>query len=126
MHNTEHFSYNELKCKCGCNRMAIPQPFLDKLEELRTAFNKPLTISSGYRCPKHNALVSSTGSTGPHTEGAVDIPVSGADAHKLLHLAMMIGFSGIGLKQKGPLGSRFIHLDDLPPNTHLRPRVWTY
>lgn len=123
---TKHFSRNELKCKCGCDRMEIPQPFLDKLEDLRNAFDKPMIITSGYRCPRHNADVSETGDAGPHTVGAVDIAVSGADAHKLLQLAFLVGFTGVGIKQKGPFAARFIHLDDMPPTTHPRPRVWTY
>lgn len=123
---SRHFSFKELVCKCGCGRMEIPQAFLAKLEELRLAYNKPMIVSSGYRCPRHNAAVSSSGGTGPHTAGAVDIAVSGADAHRLLQMACLVGFAGIGIKQHGPFSGRFIHLDDLPPTTHPRPRLWTY
>lgn len=123
---TKHFSLNELKCKCGCGRMELSPAFLAKLEELRVAYGKPMIITSGFRCPRYNALISATGDTGPHTVGAVDIAIAGPDAYTLLQLAMLIGFSGIGLRQKGPFPSRFIHLDDLPPTTHPRPRVWTY
>lgn len=123
---TEHFSMAELECKCGCGRMEVPKGFLDKLEELRAAYGKPMIITSGYRCPKHNNAVSASGFDGPHTLGAVDIAVSGADAHELLQHAFMIGFTGIGIKQKGHLLSRLVHLDDLPVHIHPRPRVWSY
>ena len=123
---TKHFSRAELQCKCGCGRMEIPAELLRKLEELREAFARPMIVSSGYRCPRHNAAVSNTGNAGPHTMGAVDIAVAGADAHRLLHLAFLVGFTGIGIKQKGPFPGRFIHLDDLPVSIHPRPRVWSY
>ncbi|MEO5330361.1 MAG: D-Ala-D-Ala carboxypeptidase family metallohydrolase, partial [Magnetococcus sp. THC-1_WYH] len=54
---------------------------MDRLENLRREFNRPMPVSSGYRCPMHNARVSKTGFSGPHTTGqAVDIVISGEDA----------------------------------------------
>jgi len=122
---TPHFSLKELRCRC-CGRMGIDQAFLDRLEDMRVAFDRPMIIGSGYRCPDYNARVSTTGRTGPHTIGAVDVLISGAEAHRLLHMALMIGFNGIGVKQHGPMAGRFIHLDNLPGHNHPRPRVWTY
>jgi uncharacterized protein YcbK (DUF882 family) len=113
-----------LACSC-CGARGMADAFLDRLDVLRLAFGKPLSISSGYRCPKHNAAVSSSGPNGPHTTGcAVDIPVSGADAYRLVQLATAQGFRGIGIAQKGAAGTRFIHLDDLDGPT--RPRIWSY
>ena len=124
---TPHFKMAELRCKCGCNQAPMDQAFMAKLEDLRLSMNQPLVISSGYRCPAHNAAVSHTGEAGPHTSGcAADIAISGPDAHRLLLLAMHIGFSGIGVGQRGATAGRFIHLDDLPSTTHPRPRVWSY
>jgi hypothetical protein len=38
-----------------------------------------------------------------------------------------LGFTGIGIKQKGPGLSRFVHLDMiLPAGRHPRPRLWSY
>ena len=90
-------------------------------------YNKPMRITSGYRCSKHNAKISKTGLTGPHTTGhAVDISVSGEDAHLFLGLAFSFGFMGVGIKQSGQWSGRFIHLDDLELQEAPRPRVWTY
>ena len=122
---TSHFSYAELVCKCGCGRMETDPAFLAKLEDLRVAFGKPMTVTSGYRCPRHNAEVSHTGTAGPHTIGAADIAVSGEDAYTLVQLAMACGFSGIGIKQSGDFPGRFVHLDNLPFSWP-RPRIWTY
>lgn len=118
-----HFSKAELSCRCGCG-MLPSQSFMDKIEILRVACGFALPVSSAARCPAHNALVSSTGSTGPHTTGrAIDLSVSRENAYKVLKTAMEMGcFTGIGIKQKGE--GRFIHLDDLTGVG--RPTIWSY
>lgn len=99
--------------------------YLYMLNKLREEFGKPMIVSSGYRCPAYNARLSSSGRAGPHTTGkAVDIVVSGSDAHRLIGLAIKHGFSGIGVSQKGKMSRRFVHIDNL--NTALRPWVWSY
>lgn len=99
--------------------------FIARLDALRDAVNAPLVISSGYRSPQYNKAVSSTGDNGPHTTGrAVDIQCRGAVAHRVLLRAPALGFTGIGVSQKG--GSRFIHLDDLEAPQYPRPTVWSY
>jgi zinc D-Ala-D-Ala carboxypeptidase len=109
--------------------MLPKQDFMDQVETLRVMYGKPLRVTSAARCPEYNAKVSSTGRTGPHTTGrAIDFAVSGSDAFKLLALALsMPGFSGIGVQQKGPHASRFLHFDDLT-NTPGQPRpfIWGY
>ena len=122
---TPHFQAAELECRCGCG-MLPAQDFMDKVEGLRVAYGRPLSGSSAARCPAHNAKVSGTGRTGPHTTGrAIDLRVSHADAWHLLSLAMRYGFTGVGVQQKG--GGRFLHLDDLPnAEGQPRPTVWSY
>ena len=119
-----HFSKQELQCPC-CGQSKMDLDFIDKLEQLRAAFNAPMRLSSAYRCPAHNEQVSHTGKRGPHTTGkAVDVLVSGQNAHRLLTLALELGFTGIGISQKGEHGKRFVHLDMLEGQT--RPWVWSY
>jgi uncharacterized protein YcbK (DUF882 family) len=100
--------------------------FVEKLDNLREKYGHPLIVSSGYRCPKHNKDVGTTGENGPHTTGhAVDFLIDGAPAMELLELVLCDGgFAGIGLNQKGT--SRFIHLDDLHAPQYPRPTIWTY
>lgn len=101
--------------------------FLDKLEALRTALGHPLIISSGYRSPEHNVLVSTTGETGPHTTGrAVDIKIYGERAFRMVTMAADLGFTGMGLSQKGEHAHRFVHLDDLAAPDYPRPMIWSY
>lgn len=122
---TEHFPDHELKCKCGCG-MLPAKDFMEKVEALRRTLGFALPVTSAARCPDHNARVSGTGRNGPHTTGrAIDLAVSGSKAYAVLSTATFMGFTGIGVNQKG--GSRFIHIDDLPNAPGCpRPYVWSY
>ena len=120
-----HFTLAEFDCRhCGANKMDAA--FLEQLDDLRHSYGKPLVVTSGYRCPEHNAKVSSTGSTGPHTTGrAADLRVDRGNALQLLKLALALGFTGIGVNQKG--GGRFLHVDNLPNAPgQPRPTLWSY
>ena len=75
----------------------------------------PLKVSSGFRCEDHNEMVSTTGRNGPQTQArASDILISGERAMVMFEKARQIGFSGIGLSQKGDHAHRFVYLDTLP------------
>lgn len=128
MSNYKYFTPNELKCKCekcGSTGSEMDAELMGKIELLRDKCAFPFVVTSAYRCPAHNDKVSSTGLSGVHTTGlAIDIAVRGVRAHKFLEEAFKIGFSGIGVAQKGE--SRFIHLDDANETDHLRPWVWSY
>ena len=127
---TKHFSQKELECKCGkCEFPGMDKNFMELLEAVRTDpdWNRPMSISSAYRCPEHNSNVSSTGEEGPHTTGkAIDVRLSGKDAHLFLGIAMGYDFSGVGIAQKGSHGSRFIHLDTLEQEETSGPRPWIW
>lgn len=122
MYTSKYFSKAETSCQCGCGTDLTDKAKFD-FDQLRVEFDAPLKMTSGARCPAHNQKVSTTGPNGPHTtREAADFAVSGADAHKLLTIAMRRGYTGIGINQKG--GARFIHLDRL--TTAPRPHVWSY
>ena len=111
----------------GRTPVKIIPSFVDKVQKLRTLVNEPLRISSWYRGPVYNNSISSTGTSGPHTTGrAVDIACHGETAYTVLRLAYTIGFTGIGVKQKGDINGRFIHLDDLQENETKGPRPWIW
>jgi uncharacterized protein YcbK (DUF882 family) len=99
--------------------------FMDRLQRLRTAYGKPMTVTSGYRHKTHPKEVAKA-LPGAHTYGrAADIAVEGHDAMRLIRLALDFGFTGIGVQQKG--FGRFIHLDDMPAGGRLpRPAIWSY
>lgn len=109
---------------CSCGGLAdMNGDFMGRLQSLRNQYGKPMEVTSGYRCPDHNDAVSNTGRDGPHTTGlAVDIAVDRGNAYRVLQLALMMGFKGIGFKQKG--GNRFLHIDDIKGDN--RPTIWSY
>ena len=116
-----HFSAIELSCRC-CKVHQMNNDFMKMVEAIRIVYNSPLFVTSAYRCSKHNKKVSSTGADGPHTTGrAIDIAVDRENAVRFLNAALFLGFTGIGINQKG--NSRFIHLDNLEAN---RPTIWSY
>lgn len=121
--STKHFSKKELQCKCGCGVAKMDEHFMELIEMLRFSVGLPLTPTSAYRCLKHNTNI---GSKSPvHTMGlAMDIQCSGDLAHRVLTEAMPLGFTGVGISQRGNHSDRFIHLDSY--NDELRPWVWSY
>ena len=128
---TKNFSVDEMMCHCGCGEDSMDMDFMDILQGIREDMNRPLKISSAVRCANHNTKVSSTGKNGPHvprTEGtkASDILISGADALRLVDIAMKHGLSGVGISQRGPHAKRFIHIDTLSDEKHPRPTMWSY
>ena len=125
---TSNFTFNELACR-GSGECKMDQDYMELLQQLRTEFDRPMVITSGYRSPDYNIKVSKTGSHGPHTTGrAVDVLISGKDAVRLFAMAQQMGMTGFGWNQKGPRNKRFIHLDNLPniDGKQPRPHVWTY
>lgn len=116
----------EWACK-GTGKLVYDTEFLDLFEKLRLMFGRPLPINSGYRSPEHNRLVADTGDAGPHTTArAADVRIYGTYAYELLALALGLGFTGIGLQQKGAPESRYLHLDILRAPDFPRPMIWTY
>ena len=116
-----NFTAAEFSCShCGANE--INESLLNKLQLLRNKYGKPMKITSGYRCPKH-PIEAKKAASGAHSTGlACDIGVSGSEAHQVLLLAMELGFTGIGVQQKGT--GRFIHVDLTVGQN--RPTVWSY
>jgi uncharacterized protein YcbK (DUF882 family) len=120
-----NFSKEEFDCKhTGKNEMQ--HSFMEKLQTLRTRYGKPVRVSSGYRDPKHPIEARKAGVSGAHTTGlACDLAVERGESYVVLKLALELGFTGIGIQQKG--SGRFIHLDTIPNNSaQPRPTLWSY
>ena len=123
----ENFTRGEFACAC-CDKSEMDVDFVAALQRIRTEFGKAMPITSGYRCALHNSNVSSTGLRGPHVTGkAADVAVMGADAHRLLKIALADpAITGVGVSQKGAPHTKFIHLDALEPGIYPRPTIWSY
>ena len=109
---TEHFKFSECVCSC-CDRIKIVPGFyrhMALLERMRLDLDAPITITSGYRCPEHNAKVGGA-QRSRHLLFATDIKPSDDDPKKLLwmyRIALNLDFGGIGMYET------FIHLDMRP------------
>ncbi|GHE20107.1 D-Ala-D-Ala carboxypeptidase family metallohydrolase [Halomonas urumqiensis] len=75
VHVSPHFQRHEFACSCGCGFDTVDSDTLAVLERLRKHFGKPVTITSGCRCPRHNARVGGAPNS-QHLRGrAADIQV---------------------------------------------------
>ena len=122
---SKYFKESEFVCS-HTGKYEMESEFIARLNQLRNAYGKPLTISSGFRDPTHPVEAKKKGKGGSHTTGqAADILVSREEAYILLLLAFDLKFTGIGVNQKG--GARFLHLDILKNSpTRPRPTIWSY
>ena len=118
---TEHFLLSECVCPC-CDRIKIVPGFyrhLELLERMRLQIDAPITITSGYRCPEHNAEVGGA-QLSWHLLFATDVKPSDEDPKKLLwmyRIALELGFGGIGKYET------FIHLDMRPEQARWREEM---
>ena len=121
---SKYFKATEFVCS-HTGKAEMDKEFVFKLNQLRDNFGKPLTISSGYRDPTH-PVEAMKKAPGAHSTGqACDILVERQDAFKLLKLAFLVGFTGVGVSQKG--GARFLHLDTIESSpARPRPTIWSY
>jgi uncharacterized protein YcbK (DUF882 family) len=90
--------------------------FLNLLDNAREESTISFTITSGYRCPKHNKEVGSTSTN--HTSGkAADIKCfDGYSRLKIIAALIKVGFRRIGI------GKDFIHCDI----NHSVESIWLY
>ena len=104
-----HFNLSEFACPC-CKRVMLHPKLLGKLVELRKILERPLYITSGYRCPKYNQKIGGV-TNSYHCIGlAADIQVRDISLLELLEICENIGFNGIGFYEK----KNFLHLDVRP------------
>mgnify|MGYP003706175371 CR=1 FL=1 len=119
---TPNFARYELACKCGtCGwRADMLQSTMDSLQALREALGRPLTITSGFRCPNH-PIEKRKRSPGSHAVGrAVDIAApAGSEKFEIVAEGIRLGLVGIGVSDG------FIHIDTGHPSAP-RPAAWTY
>lgn len=83
----------------------INENALDKLQELRDRWGKPIVVSSAYRHPDYNSWVGGARRS-KHMEGiAFDSPKKLEEFDDYVSLAIEVGFKGIGYY------NTFIHVD---------------
>lgn len=113
---SKNFTKEELSCKC-CGVYGMKPIFIEKLQELREHFSRPMIITSAFRCPKHNTAIRGE-SDSQHLLGlAVDVAiVDSFERFELISYAVFLGFRGIGVD------GCFVHLDYRASP----PKLWLY
>ena len=104
-----HFNLSEFACPC-CHRVMLHPKLLGKLVELRNTLERPVYITSGYRCFAYNQKVGGVANSYHCIGLAADIKVKDINLIELLGYAEEIDFAGIGFYEK----KNFLHLDVRP------------
>lgn len=121
---TDHFDTTELDCGCGkCTENYIDKDLIEKLEEVRISFGEPVKITSGYRCPAHNAAIGGAPGSSHMSGLAVDVKPLNSTKEKLdkLYALCYDKFDNIG--DGRPKG--FVHVDVRPAKSTGK-RTWIY
>lgn len=102
------FDKRDLACSCGCGLGNATDKLIGTLNNAQVIYGEPITISSGSRCPKHNAAVGGVPSSAHVTGEAVDIKCETSSRRfRLISALLSAGFNRIGISFK----SGFIHAD---------------
>ena len=103
---TEHFKLKEFACK-NSEAIIISEKLCDILEDIRAHFGKPVTITSGYRTPEHNAKIGGAVKSQHMLGLAADIKIPGVKPSDVATYArtLMPTYGGIGTY------STFTHID---------------
>ena len=104
---TPHLRLKEFFCQCGmCIDQIIDPELVQKLEQLRTIIDSPLSIVSGFRCYRHNATLKDASPHSMHLYGqAADVLSMGFSTVEIAKIGYKLGFNGIGVSD------HFTHLD---------------
>lgn len=115
-----HFKDSEFQALTpACHYWDMDPSILILLDELRTAIQRPIILTSAYRSSQWDKERGRSGK-GPHTKRmAVDISCGDSKYRAIiLETALRMPFVGIGI------GSNFIHLDIVPRETGRL--IWVY
>jgi len=105
-----NFKVREFACADGSDPIFISPELVSVLQNIRTHFGKPVTITSAYRTPAHNKKVGGV-SDSMHLYGlAADITVKNISPRNVGQYAeqLLTGKGGIGVYDS------FVHIDVRP------------
>ena len=79
---SKYVSLSEVSCTCGCGLVPTKE-MLDKFDEIREAYGKPIHITSGSRCEKQNKKIGGSLKSN-HVAGKVIDVVRTAELEKFI------------------------------------------
>lgn len=102
---SKNFNEREFACR-HCGAVHIEPELIKRLQALRDVLGKPITVTSGYRCPAHNKAIGGAKQS-RHMQGqAADLVVPGLTPAQVAAAADQVGLGGIGVYKSG-----FTHVD---------------
>lgn len=107
---TRNFWRSEFACKCGCGFDAIRLTLVGVLQLCRDMIGKPITVTSGCRCPDRNAEAGGEPNSYHVTAEAIDFTT--ASSFDLALIANRLNRWGGGFHFYQD--RKFIHIDDGP------------
>lgn len=119
-----NFDRSEFACPCGaCGGFPVePSPLLvARLQNMRNLLGRPVIITSGIRCPAHNAEEGGKPNSDHVTGEGVDLAaLNSRERFQLVEAGLDSGFRRIGINFK----RRFIHFGVSVANA--RDVLWGY
>lgn len=108
------FKVRELRCRDGSDTVMVDETLTVVLQCIREHFGKPVTITSGYRTPAHNAVVGGAKSSQHLLGRAADIRVPGVSVEDVAAYAesLMPDWGGVGrYPVKAGRATGWVHVD---------------
>jgi uncharacterized protein YcbK (DUF882 family) len=121
---TRNFVTSEFLCK-HCGAAGIDPSFVSHLQRLRDYLQRPIIVTSGYRCQLHPVELAKGNPArfGRHTQG-IAADITGPPLSAIWQaLAKFPVFTGVGVS----VPANFIHLDMRKlPSTGVQRVLWSY
>ena len=105
-----NFSKSEFACKCGCGQAPMSMALIGGLQSMRDRTGRPITVTSGYRCIRHNKAIGGSPRSQHMVGTAADIRIAGLSVKEMFMVAESVSFfrnGGIGVYPD----EHFIHAD---------------
>lgn len=97
----------KLRCTCGhkeCDQRTVNQKTLNRAQKGREIIGRPLTVTSGGRCPFHKNEVNRVVPADHQRCNVVDVlSRNGLERGELVKVGIEVGFNAIGV------GKQFVH-----------------
>ncbi len=118
---SKNFDSSEFACQCGCGYDTPNPELIRMLQVARDLYGKPIRITSGCRCIKHNRNVGGTANSAHISGMAADIATpTGKERFLIIKALLEAGFTRIGIN----FSKNFVHVD--VDSTKPSPTIFSY
>ena len=108
--NIKYFKYSEFTCHCGCGYNRVDIRLVNILDNIREHYGKPVIITSGVRCEKHNREVGGVEGSWHTKRKAADFYINGVSSSELNRYCSILRDQGV-LRYCYAIDSGAVHID---------------